>query len=110
MNERDPLTHQVIGAAMEVHKELGPGLLEAVYEECLAYEFTSRGLPFGRQVPLPVIYKGVQLNLDYRMDLVVAERVVLELKSVDKLNAVHEAQLLTYLRLSRIHVGLLLNF
>jgi GxxExxY protein len=106
MSERDPLTHQAIGAAMDVHRELGPGLLEAVYEECLAYEFKLREIPFERQVPLPVVYKGVRLDLDYRMDLVVANGLVLELKAVDKINAVHEAQLLTYLRLSKIRVGL----
>jgi GxxExxY protein len=93
-----------------VHRALGPGLLESAYEECLCHELGLRGLPFGRQVKLPVTYKGVALDCGYQLDLVVADKVVLELKAVERLAAVHEAQLLTYLRLSQIRVGLLINF
>lgn len=104
------LTAAIIGAAMEVHRVLGPGLLESAYEECLCRELTLRGLSFQRQVPLPVIYKGVALDCGYRLDMVIAEGVVVEIKSVEKLLAIHDAQLLTYLRLGGWHVGLLLNF
>ncbi len=107
---RDPLTQQVIGAAIEVHRVLGPGLLESAYEECLCFELSLRGISFHRQVPLPVVYKGVTLECGYRMDLVVPERLVIEIKTVDKILSVHEAQLLTYLRLSGIKTGLLINF
>jgi GxxExxY protein len=110
MNENDPLTEQVIGAAIEVHKELGPGLLESVYERCLSYELDLRGISHRRQVELPVNYKGQRLDCDLRLDVVVEDRLVLELKSVEKILPIHEAQLLTYLRLSRIRLGLLLNF
>ena len=107
---RDPLTQQVIGAAIEVHRVLGPGLLESAYEECLCFELSLRGISFHRQVPLPVAYKGVTLECGYRMDLVVPERLVIEIKTVEKILSVHEAQLLTYLRLSGIKTGLLINF
>ena len=107
---RDPLTQQVIGAALEVHRVLGPGLLESAYEECLCFELSISGIPFHRQVPLPVAYKGVTLECGYRMDLVVPERLVIEIKTVEKILSVHEAQLLTYLRLSGIKTGLLINF
>jgi GxxExxY protein len=107
---RDPLTQQVIGAAIEVHRVLGPGLLESAYEECLCLELSLRGIPFHRQVPLPIAYKGVTLECGYRMDLVVPERLVIEVKTVEKILSVHEAQLLTYLRLSGIKTGLLINF
>ena len=110
MTEKDPLTHAVIGAAIEVHRELGPGLLESVYEECLCTEMTLRGLDFGRQVRLPVVYKGRVIDLDFRLDIYFPGRLVIELKAVDALCPVHEAQLLTYLRLSKTHVGLLINF
>jgi GxxExxY protein len=106
----ESLTETIIGAAIEVHRELGPGLLESVYEECLAHELDLRGVEFRRQVELPVVYKGVALNCCYRMDLVVEDAVVLELKTVEKLLPVHEAQLLTYLRLSGKRIGFLLNF
>jgi GxxExxY protein len=106
----DPLTQQVIGAAIEVHRVLGPGLLESAYEECLCLELSLRGIPFHRQVPLPIAYKGVTLECGYRMDLVVPERLVIEVKTVEKILSVHEAQLLTYLRLSGIKTGLLINF
>jgi GxxExxY protein len=108
--ERDPLTSKVIGAAIEVHRHLGPGLLESAYEECLSWELKQIGLAHACQVPLPVVYKGVRMELGYRMDVVVEGKLLLELKTVDALLAVHEAQLLTYLRLSGIHTGLLLNF
>jgi GxxExxY protein len=108
--QRDPLTERIIGAAIEVHRELGPGLLESAYEECLCHELELAGMKVRRQVPLPVRYKTVQLEVGYRMDIVVEDRVVLELKTVDQLLPIHDAQLLTYLRLSGIRVGLLLNF
>ncbi|MBI5783114.1 MAG: GxxExxY protein [Gammaproteobacteria bacterium] len=104
------ITEGVIGAAIEVHRVLGPGLLETAYEECLCYELSSRGLRFERQVSLPVVYKEIKLDCGYRMDLVVEGLVVLELKSVDRLLPIHEAQLLTYLKLRNYHAGLLINF
>lgn len=107
---RDSLTRAVIGAAIEVHRELGPGLLESAYEECLAIELTESGIAFARQVALPVIYKGRQLDLAYRVDMIVEARLVLELKAVETLLPIHQAQLLTYLRLTGIRTGLLLNF
>ena len=107
MNE---LTGEIIGAAIEVHKELGPGLLESACEECLCHELSLRGVPCQRQVPLPVVYKGVRLDCGYRLDLVADNKVIVELKTVDKLLAVHEAQLLTYLKLYDRQVGLLINF
>jgi GxxExxY protein len=106
----DGITDQIIGAAIEVHRETGPGLLESVYEECLCYELTQLHLSFKRQVPLPVAYKGVKLDCGYKMDLVIEDAIIVELKSVEQLLPVHSAQLLTYLRLSGKHVGLLLNF
>lgn len=110
MPEQDPLTGKVIGAAIEVHRALGPGLLESAYEECLCHELNLAGLAFARQVSLPVIYKGVRLDCGYRLDVVVEGQVVVELKTVERLMPIHEAQLLTYLRLAQIHTGLLLNF
>jgi GxxExxY protein len=104
------LTELIIGAAIEVHRATGPGLMESVYEECLCYELSQRGLAFRRQVELPVAYKGIKLNCGLRMDLVVADAIVLELKTVDQLLPVHSAQLLTYLKLSGKKVGLLINF
>ena len=104
------ITDQVIGAAIEVHRCLGPGLMESAYEECLCYEFSRLRLDFRRQVPLPVLYKGIKLDCGYKMDLVVEDAVIIELKSVDQLLPVHSAQLLTYLRLSGKHIGLLMNF
>ena len=100
----------VIGAAIEVHRMLGPGLLESAYEECLCRELELRSLPFERQRALPVTYKGVKIDCGYRLDLVVGGEVVVELKSCGSLEPVHEAQLLTYLRLTGIKVGLLINF
>ena len=107
MNE---LTEQIIGAAIEVHRHLGPGLLESAYETCLCRELTLRGIPFRRQVPLPVAYKGEELDCGYRIDILVDERVVVEVKSVKALDAIHEAQCLTYLKLGGWAVGLLINF
>jgi GxxExxY protein len=107
---QDPLTREIIGGAIEVHKALGPGLLEGVYEECLALELVDRGLSIQRQVQVPIVFKGRTLDMEYRLDMLVNDTVVLELKSVEKLNPVHEAQLLTYMKLSGKRVGLLLNF
>lgn len=104
------LTEQVIGAALDVHTALGPGLLESAYESCLAHEFTLRGIEFVRQVELPVQYKDHLVECGYRIDLLVADRVIVELESVDRLLPIHEAQLLTYLKLSGIRIGLLINF
>ena len=108
--QRDPLTYEVIGAAIEVHRNLGPGLLESAYEECLCYELAARDLSFQRQAALPVVYKEVRLDAGYRMDLLVESSLVVEIKTVDALLPVHEAQLLTYLRLSKMRKGLLMNF
>jgi GxxExxY protein len=104
------LTHNIIGAAMEVHRALGPGLLESAYEECLCHELGLRDLKFQRQIALPILYKGVKLECGYRIDLIVAEQVLLELKAVERTLPIHEAQLLTYLRLTGIKLGLLINF
>ena len=106
----EELTERIIGAAIEVHKSLGPGLLEAAYEECLCHELHLRGLSFERQVTLPVQYKGLKLDCGYRLDIVVENAVILELKSVEKVLPVHEAQLLTYLKLTGKRVGLIINF
>jgi GxxExxY protein len=106
----DKWSHQVIGAAMEVHRHLGPGLLESAYEECLCHELNALGVPFERQKELPVSYKGISLDCGYRMDIVVDRTLLLELKSVETLLPIHEAQLLTYLRLSGMRLGLLVNF
>ena len=107
--QHDPLTHRIIGCAMEVHRQLGPGLLEATYETALCLELTQEGIPFVRQAGVPVYYKG-QVIGEHRPDLVVQDRVVVEVKSVDRLVGVHQAQLLAYMRLLKKPVGLLLNF
>ena len=104
------LTEKIIGAAIEVHRALGPGLLESIYQTCLAHEMALRGLRFEKEKPLPVEYKGVKLESGYRLDFVVADKVVVELKAVDSIHDVHKAQLLTYLKLTGCKVGLLLNF
>jgi GxxExxY protein len=104
------LTHEIIGAAIEVHKNLGPGLLESTYEECLCHELSQRGIPFERQKPIPVVYKGVKLDCGYRPDLLVADRVILELKSVETLAPIHDSIMITYLKLSGHRIGLLMNF
>jgi GxxExxY protein len=108
--ENDPLTEKIIGFAINVHRHLGPGLLESAYEECLCYEIEQSGLSFRRQVPLPIIYKAVRLDCGYRMDIVVQDHVIVELKTVERMLPIHEAQMLTYLKLSGIGIGLLLNF
>ena len=104
------LTGEVIGAAIEVHKALGPGLLESAYEECLFRELFLRKMSLKRQEPLPIEYKGVKLDCGYRLDIVVADQLIVELKACESLQPVHEAQLLTYLKLTGIKVGLLINF
>jgi GxxExxY protein len=106
----EKLTEEVIGAAIEVHRALGAGLLESAYEECLCHELRLRRLNFSRQVPVPVEYKGVKLDCGYRLDILVEDTIILELKCIEHVLAVHEAQLLTYLRLTGKRVGLILNF
>ncbi len=103
-------SNKIIGAAIEVHTQLGPGLLESVYEHALAYEFTLRLIPFERQKPLPVVYKDVTLDCGFRLDFLVDGLVVVEIKSVDALIPIHEAQVITYLKLTGCKLGLLLNF
>ena len=104
------LTERVIGACIEIHRALGPGLLESAYEECLCYELSRAGIKFERQKPLPVHYKEVNLECGYRMDLVIERKLIVELKAVDEIAPIHEAQLLTYLKLSGLTLGLLINF
>jgi GxxExxY protein len=106
----ESLAAQVVDAAVKVHKALGPGLLESVYEICLCHEFTRRAIPFQRQVVLPINYEGIQLEAGLRIDIIVESCLVVELKTVDALSPLHEAQLLTYLKLSNNRLGLLLNF
>ena len=108
--DTDDLTHRIIGLAMRVHTRLGPGLLESAYERCVCHEFDQNALVYARQVELPLDYDGVQLDRGYRADIIVDNAVILELKSVEHILPLHEAQLLTYLRLSRCRIGLLLNF
>jgi GxxExxY protein len=105
-----PLSKLVIGAAIEVHRQLGPGLLESSYEECLCFELAQRGVAHERQIPLPIVYKGHRLDAGYRIDLVVERTLIVEVKSVDQLARIHEAQVLTYLRLSGLETALLINF
>ncbi|MCL6545306.1 MAG: GxxExxY protein [Bryobacteraceae bacterium] len=104
------LTSKIIGAAVEVHRSLGPGLLESAYEHCLAHELALRGIPFERQVMLPVLYKGVNVDCGFRIDLLVDREVVVEVKAVEALHPLHQAQLLTYLKIGGWRVGLLINF
>ena len=108
--EQEQLTEQIIGAAIEVHRALGPGLLESAYEQCLCAELNARAIPFERQRALPVTYKGMALDCGYRLDLLVAKAVVVEIKAISRFEPIHEAQLLTYLKLGGWKVGLLLNF
>jgi GxxExxY protein len=108
--QANELSRHIIGAAIEVHRHLGPGLLESAYEACLCKELALRQIPFEKQVPLPIHYKGMDLDCAYRIDVLVAGLVVLELKAVDKIEPVHEAQLLTYLKLTERWLGLLINF
>src|SRR5207248_5218925 len=96
------LTHAIIGAAIEVHRGLGPGLLEAVYEECLARELTLRNIPFERQKPIPLVYKDLKLECGYRLDLLIAARIVVEIKAIESIAPIHEAVMLTYLRLTGV--------
>ena len=110
MMDINELSSKIIGAAIDVHKVLGPGLLESAYEECLCYEFVLRDFSFERQKSLPVMYKNKRLDCGYRLDIVVEDEIILELKSCDKIEPIHKAQLLTYLKLSGLHLGLILNF
>ena len=113
MHDRDKidvLSHQIIGAAIEVHRTLGPGLLESAYEACLCYELSTRNIAYQRQYSLPVLYKGIAIDCNYRLDILIEDCIIVELKSVEKIETIHEAQLLTYLRLSKLWLGLLINF
>jgi GxxExxY protein len=106
----DDLSTRVIGCAIEVHRELGPGLLESAYEQCLAYELNRAGLSFRVQQPIPIEYKQMKLDCGYRIDLLVDDRLIVELKCVEHLLKIHEAQILTYMKLAKVRVGLLINF
>ena len=108
--EFDKLSNRVIGCVLEVHRHLGPGLLESTYEQCLAHELKMSGIPFKLQCPLPVEYKGIKLDCGYRIDMLIDDAIILELKSVDKILPIHHAQLLTYMKLSSVSIGLLINF
>ena len=108
--ELEKITGKIIGCAIKVHKNLGPGLLESAYEECLIYELTKAGLKTERQIPVPIIYKELRLEYGYRIDILVEDLVIIELKTVENLCPVHEAQLLTYLKFSKKRIGLLINF
>ena len=109
MNEND-LSYQIIGAAIDLHKSIGPGLLESVYENALAHDLRALGLQAAQQVPMPFVYKDVQMNVGYRLDLLIENRIIIEVKSVEALAPVHFAQTLTYLKLSEKKLGLLINF
>ena len=108
--EFDDLSSRVIGCAIEVHRELGPGLLESTYEQCLAHELNLNGIAFQLQHPQSVQYKGIRLDCGYRLDVLVENRLIVELKSVDEIKRIHEAQLLTYMKLAEVKIGLLMNF
>lgn len=108
--EFDDLSKRVIGCAIEVHRELGPGLLESTYEQCLARELRLNGISFQMQLPQPVQYKGIQLDCGYRIDVLIEEELIVELKAVEEIRGIHEAQLLTYMKLAGIKIGLLINF
>lgn len=112
MNGQDlnALSEGIIGAGIAVHRELGPGLLESCYEACLEYELLKRGLAVKRQLPLPVIYDGMQVECGFRIDLLVNEEIIVELKATERIERIHEVQLLTYLKLTKKHLGLLMNF
>jgi GxxExxY protein len=110
-NDRlDEISHRIIGAAIEVHRHLGPGLLESAYQSCLAFELKQLGLKVEEQKPLPVVYKQVKLDCGYRLDMVVEDEITVEIKAIEKLLPIHDAQLLSYLRLTKKRVGLLMNF
>ena len=106
----DDLSNRVIGCAIEVHRQLGPGLLESAYEQCLSYELNRAGINFQTQVALPIEYKQIKLDCVYRIDILVENQLIVELKSVDQLLKIHEAQVLTYMKLANVNVGLLINF
>lgn len=108
--EENKLTDAIIGAAIEVHKALGPGLLESIYRDCLAYELTLCGIPFEKECPVPLTYKGISFDCGFRIDLRVAQSVIIELKAVETLLPVHTSQIITYLKLTDCHLGLLINF
>lgn len=108
--ERDPLTEKIIGLAIEVHRALGPGLLESAYEECLCHDLKGAGFGVRRQVPVPLVYREIRLDSGYRADVLVNDSVLLEIKSIERLMPIHEAQMLTYLKLAKVKTGLLLNF
>jgi len=108
--ELNHLSQQVLDAAFRVHSSLGPGLLESAYEHCLCYELSKQGIPVVRQVQLPIVYDGLEIEVGYRIDLLVGQQIIVEIKAVDRLLPIHEAQLLTYLKLAQKHVGLLINF
>jgi GxxExxY protein len=110
LSHESGLGERVIGLSIDVHRHLGPGLLESAYEECLCFELKQTGIGYQRQVTLPIVYKDVRLDCGYRMDIVVQNELIIEIKAVDRILPVHEAQMLTYLRLSRLRAGLLLNF
>jgi GxxExxY protein len=109
MTERE-LTEKVIGCAIEVHRTLGPGLLESTYQQCLAHELGVQEIPFSSEVDLPIDYKGIKLNCGYRLDLMVDGRLIVELKAVDEVSGLHQAQLMTYMKLAKVSLGLLINF
>jgi len=108
--EFDDLSNRVIGCAIQVHRELGPGLLESTYEQCVAYELNQAKIPFKIQHPIPVSYKEIKLDCGYRVDLLIDDQLIVELKSVEQLSKIHEAQVLTYMKLANIRIGLLINF
>ena len=107
---RDLFTEKILGCAIEVHRSLGPGLLESTYQQCLAREFSLNEIPFQLEKPIPVEYKGIQLDCGYRVDVLVDERLILELKAVEEVRGIHTAQLLTYMKLAKKETGLLINF
>ncbi len=109
MTEED-IAREIVDAAMAVHRELGPGLLESAYEQCLAFELARRGLKVERQKELPLVYQGMKIDAGYRIDLLVADSIIIELKAVERLEPIHEAQLLAYLRLAKRRIGFLINF
>ena len=110
LSHGDALSNRVIGLAIDVHRQLGPGLLELAYEECPCFELRQNGIGYSRQVPLPVVYKDVKLECGYRLDILVEKELIIEVKAVERLMPIHEAQMLTYLRLSGRKIGLLMNF
>ena len=110
IEERNKISEKIIGCAIKVHRALGPGLLESAYEACLAHELTKAGLHIRRQVPVPIVYDGIKLDAAYQLDLVVEDKIIVELKSVEMLLPIHEAQLITYLKLTGMKLGLLINF